>query len=724
MTFLNPLVLFGLAAAAIPVILHLLNLRKLKTIEFSTLTFLKELQQTKIRRLKVRQLLLLLIRTLIVILIVLAFARPALRGRILGTIGSHAHSSVVFILDDSFSLTVSDEQGSRLKQLKEAALRFVDLLKDGDEVFLVKLSDLPRATVEPAMHDFEPVRTIIREMQLSMVRRTMEDALKVSARLLTQSTNANKEVYILTDLQRTLFTRELREKEQAQTLFDEQVKFFVVPVSEKLVPNTSIDSVDVVSKILEKNKPVKLYTSLRNFNTIPLRNEVVSVFLDKVRAAQTNVSVDAMGTASAEFTFTPKKSGDLNGYVEIENDAIEYDNRRYFHINIPSRLNITVVSGQNRPADFIITALRSSTGAGEESLIHIDEIAEAKLPLLDFKNVDVLICADVRSISRSDALRIKDFLTRGGGVVLYPGDDLDLQNYNTELVRLLEIPPFETITRIPAGQAPLSFKGIDLDHPLFETMFETEARGRKSKPGTIESPAITSALRRQTGRQGRTLIGLSDGGTFLSEYRIGQGNLLVYSVAPNPAWSDFPIKGIFAPLTYRSVMYAGIGEEAGTGYLTGDAPGITLKRTQAGSAQFKLVSPDSVEDLLQATAPSGKDDHGGGRTFTVKPFLIPGVYQLKAEKTSLMSLVVNVDKLESDTRIATGEELSGFWARMGIPESSIQSLEEQSAVQDAVLRSRFGVELWRYCAFFALMLALLEMMIARDSRSALQGQTA
>jgi hypothetical protein len=75
MTFLNPLVLFGLAAAAIPVILHLLNLRKLKTIEFSTLTFLKELQQTKIRRLKVRQLLLLLIRTLIVILIVLSFAR-------------------------------------------------------------------------------------------------------------------------------------------------------------------------------------------------------------------------------------------------------------------------------------------------------------------------------------------------------------------------------------------------------------------------------------------------------------------------------------------------------------------------------------------------------------------------------------------------------------------------------------------------------------------------
>jgi hypothetical protein len=171
-------------------------------------------------------------------------------------------------------------------------------------------------------------------------------------------------------------------------------------------------------------------------------------------------------------------------------------------------------------------------------------------------------------------------------------------------------------------------------------------------------------------------------------------------------------------------MYAGIGEEAGTGYLTGDAPSITLKRLHTGSAQVKLVSPDGVEDLLQSSAASGKDDPGGGRTFAVKPFVIPGVYQLKAEKTPLASLVVNVDQRESDTRIATGDELSDFWKRMGISESSVQSLEEQSAVQDAVLRSRFGVELWRYCALLALILALLEMLIARDSRSALEGQIA
>src|ERR1051325_3713155 len=171
MVFLNPLVLLGMAAAAIPLILHLLNLRKLRTIHFSTLTFLKELQQTRIRRLKLRQLLLLLIRTLLIVFLILAFARPALRGTMFGGFGSHANSTLVFILDDSFSMTASDEHGEFFKQAKDAAVRLAGLLKEGDEAFLIRLSDLPRASIDPATHDVAALKTLIQESQTSSVRR-------------------------------------------------------------------------------------------------------------------------------------------------------------------------------------------------------------------------------------------------------------------------------------------------------------------------------------------------------------------------------------------------------------------------------------------------------------------------------------------------------------------------------------------------------------------------
>ena len=69
MTFLNPFVLFGLAAAAVPLLLHLLNIRKLRTIEFSTLAFLKELQKNQMRKVKIRQWLLLILIILLLLLL-------------------------------------------------------------------------------------------------------------------------------------------------------------------------------------------------------------------------------------------------------------------------------------------------------------------------------------------------------------------------------------------------------------------------------------------------------------------------------------------------------------------------------------------------------------------------------------------------------------------------------------------------------------------------------
>jgi len=115
MTFLNPAILIGLAAASIPVIIHLLNLRKLKKIEFSTLIFLKELQKNKIRRVKLKQWLLLALRVIIILLIVSAFARPTLEGVSIGGTTSAAKTTALFILDDTFSMSVVDQSGSYLK---------------------------------------------------------------------------------------------------------------------------------------------------------------------------------------------------------------------------------------------------------------------------------------------------------------------------------------------------------------------------------------------------------------------------------------------------------------------------------------------------------------------------------------------------------------------------------------------------------------------------------
>src|SRR5690606_12731613 len=140
MIFLNPAVLLGLIAASIPVIIHLLNLRKLKKIEFSTLSFLKELQKNKIRKIKIKQWFLLALRIAIILLLVLAFARPTLEGVAIGGTTSAAKTSAVFILDDTYSMSVVDGNGSYFNQAKSVLKEILNQFQEGDDAALLLVS--------------------------------------------------------------------------------------------------------------------------------------------------------------------------------------------------------------------------------------------------------------------------------------------------------------------------------------------------------------------------------------------------------------------------------------------------------------------------------------------------------------------------------------------------------------------------------------------------------
>jgi hypothetical protein len=720
MTFLNPFVLFGLVAASIPLLLHLLNLRKLQTIDFSSLTFLKELQQTKIRRLKLRQLLLLIIRTLLIIFIVLAFARPAIRGTILGSIGSHANSTVIIILDDSFTMAAGDEHGDRFKQAKDAALRIIDLLKEGDEACLLRLSDVPKATVDPAAHDFSLLRNVVNESRISPVHRTFGDAIRLSAKLLERSHNANKEVYIITDMQATQFLAESK-SDSSVRLFNERVSVFLMRIGSKPVPNVAIDSVSLTTAIFEKGKPIGLYTSIRNFSDVPLSNYVVSVYLDGVHAAQRNLSVEAWGSASLEIEATPKHTGFTQGYVEIENDLLEPDNRRYFTVSIPDNINVAIISSTPGDNQFLRTAIDASGQESGHGLFTVQNVTTQKLSRLDLKNLDVVICQGETDIENFEAQRLANFVQGGGGLIIFPSSAAQPGSTNSFLLSELKIPGIQGFTNGGTGNGVL-FQHVDVDHPLFTHMFENDQSGTGQRSRQIESPNIYKLLRHGTTKTERTVISLNNGSPFLSEYTHGEGKILFYSVAPVLSWSDFPLKGIFAPLLYRSILYTANRGESVPSYICGDEPAIILSQvTQAPpAAQVTMVDPDGTEEIVAASQNISGSSTRPVITLASKRLADPGFYMVKNNSLLLGSFAVNIDPHESDPRMISRNDADKFFHRFGIPASSIISVEPGQQIQTTVLQSRFGVELWRYCIGLALLLALIEMLIARDSRKATQ----
>ncbi len=714
MTFLNPLVLLGLAAAAIPVLLHLLNLRKLKTIEFSTLAFLKELRQSSIRRLKLRQILLLIVRTLLIIFIVLAFARPALRGTILGPVGGHAASTIAVIFDDSYTMSVPDERGDRLKQAKEAIFRIADLMKEGDEAFLLRLSDLPKATIDPATHDPSLLKKVVAESSPSPVRHTIAEALGVAGRLFERSGNANKEIYLVSDMQATQFADNGIPRDTVR-LFADRVTVYLVHIGSKPIPNTAVDSLAVLSAIFEKGKPVTLSASLRNFADAPVRNNVVSVSLGGTRLAQRNFSAEAWGSATLEMDASPKQSGFLEGMVEIENDALDFDNHRHFALAIPEIVHTTIISDVPGDAQFVKIALH----AGEEDTAHpaigMSQSTEQSLATLDLRTADVLVISDLAGVSAADARRIAEFVSQGGGLILFPSSKQQPQSFSSPLLDALGIPAAVSISATTEGHHA-AFRKIDYDHPLFAHMFEGERSGpgRKSE---VATPDIITAAVTSPGKTGQIVISLNTGAPFLTEYHVGEGRVLLYAVAPVLGWSDFPVKGIFAPLLFRSAMYSAGRGELLPEYRCGDEPVLTLRQSSvAPDARLSLVAPDGSTELLESSRTTPTGSLRSKLSVALKHLNQPGCYRVNDGQTTLTMFAVNPDPRESDTRMMSPADAERFFQAFDIPASSIVLLDGGDQFQSRVLQSRFGVELWKHCIIVALLLAFAEMLIARASR--------
>jgi hypothetical protein len=125
MNFINPFLLLFAAAAGIPLLLHLLNRQRVKIVEFSTVKYLLSLQKTRMRKVRIRQILLLILRTLALLAIAFAFARPTIKGGYLPSLGGKSTTTAIMLLDISGSSISETNAGSFFERSIEKATQIL-----------------------------------------------------------------------------------------------------------------------------------------------------------------------------------------------------------------------------------------------------------------------------------------------------------------------------------------------------------------------------------------------------------------------------------------------------------------------------------------------------------------------------------------------------------------------------------------------------------------------
>jgi hypothetical protein len=686
MTFLNPFILFGLAAAAIPILLHLLNLRKLKTIDFSTLRFLKELQKTSIRKLKAQQIILLILRTLIVIFSVLAFSRPTIKST-LPSIGTHAKSSIIVVLDNSLSMDITDEDGNRFSKAKKLTSEILGALEEGDEMAFIPLSSLIKNRKRSFSRNFAWLKEEIDHCSVNPATASLNDGLRAAQGLLDASLHVNKEIYILTDLQQ----QEIHSLElDSIKLFDDKTSIFLLPSLESknsIDQNISIDTAIFISRVYAKDKPVELQTKLYNSSVSDAKGIIVSVLFNGERVAQRTVDIGAGSYVNVSLQGIPHTTGLIKGEIQIENDVLESDNHRYFSFIISSAPKVALI-GNQLETDFISlsiaphASLLKSYSANQSASVH-------------FEDFDILILAT--TLSQTEMQRIDAYIQNGGSVLFFPS--------STESIAVQQ----QFFSGM--GLGPIIFQefsesnpGIcisaDRQHPILQGVF----KGFNSESGLGDSPKIIKALCTQAGQ---SIISMQ-GGSFLNEIRRGEGKVMYCAVPPSPAWSSFPFTGLMPTIIYRSAQYLSAKEVFTLEKTAGQEAIILIPTKSSASSIFTIKDPNGFESDMQAA------DLPGGMSLQFGKPEMTGVYGVfSKDKNPITSLIVNQSSQEGHLLYKSPQEsLSALKKRLNHPESLLV-LNKNESIANSVAKARIGTELWRFFILLALLCAITEMIVAK-----------
>ena len=680
-----------------PLFLHLFNLRQPQTVEFSSLAFVKELQESAVQRVRIKEWLLLALRMLAIACLVMAFAQPTLTGSLGGAVGT-APTTHVVVVDNSLSMAADGDEGSYFDQAVQHAQGVLDAVEEGDEVLLWPTARTEERRPAP-IANADVARQALAELEPQAGGAPLAQALERAAQAASESDLPQTALYVASDFQASTLGDSL------EAALPDDLPVQLLPVDTRRQSNVGIADVTVTSRIAEVGQPVQLEATLVNHGPDPLPDYVASVYLAGERVAQATTTLEPGLETTVSFTVTPQERGWLGGAVATEDDDFPADDRHHFTLHVPEERRVLRVRGEGQAPRYVDLAL-SSEMIADRIALRTTSIPEQDLASAELGQYDAVLLVGPRSLSSGEVEALARYVNRGGGLLLFPNAQARPDDYNALLgaVGAGSVRGFSGA--LGADRTVASFGRVDLAHPLFEGVFQ---RQRGDAEASVEQPDLHYTLNfRPSGQSGQSLIELSNGRPFLHEVRHGSGRFLLMAVAPTRAWSDLPVRGLFVPLLYRSVYYLSASTSVAGKQLVAGRPAELRVTGVAPAASLRLVGPEGLE-----LRPEQRNLFGATLLILDTAPVTPGAYAVQDGATQVQRIAINSAPVESNLRPAPpATAAQTLQAATG---ASVQAVSEAGSTDlaEALRTRRAGVEIWNVFLALALGALLAEMGVAR-----------
>jgi hypothetical protein len=549
-SFLEPLYLAGLLAAALPVVVHLINRRKAVNQPFPAIQLLRESDKKEAQRLKVRRWLLMALRILAIALLAFALAKPYCLSEQGVASDSRLPQSVVFVVDDSMSM-------HREGWFEEATNQVHDRLgelKPWDEVALIAASELDEPVGQ--LHtDKNRVREALGELSPSHRTVNLPQALTAAGDILSTSELPNRRVVLVSDFTRGGFPDSSGP--------DESLGYEVERVSvrdEEAVQNLAITGVGYQQVGPAREGEWEISTTIENFGTEKIEDVELRLEIGDEAVGGGLIDVAAGEKTTHTIRHTEKGTGVRRGTVRlIDADGMEVDNRRHFTFRMQESVDVLLVNGApssvayNDELYFTTRALNPGQGSDSEivpTVVTREGFGDEKLA-----NYDVVLLANVTRVNDKQAEALQTFVDNGGGLFVAVGDQVDPEMYNESLGKLLPKPlrHGKRLARKDDPDAPVKITRLgasEREHPVFRVF---------DLPGGASLQQVRvykyMLLEPSPPEQSRVVLSYKDGAPALIERKVGNGRVFLWTSTLDRGWTDFPTRTAFLPLMRRSMLY-------------------------------------------------------------------------------------------------------------------------------------------------------------------------
>ena len=655
MGFLAPWFLAGVAAIGLPVWLHLLRKHKTTPLPFSSLMFFEKRTQSSIKHRRLRYLLLFTLRTLLVLLIVLAFARPFVQQRIPPR--TRSNEITVVAIDNSLSMRA----GTRLADAKAAAKSLVASVHVGERAEVLTFGSRVQVLSE-VTDDHNPLNAAIDSVQPSDARTSFAE-LSRSVRSIAQSLKLPLTVHLFSDMQQTGMPPNFNDLR-----LNADIKLETHPLVTKEIANYTVENVVAPRRVFD-NKKTRVLATVAGFGGQKSAH-TVTLSLNGRTVESKSVDVPEVGRATVEFTSLDVPYGRNKGEVHVDSgDSLPADDVFYFSIE----------RSDPRPALFVhdpdgnggLLYFKTALDAAGQSAFDVTPATPDQATNLAPSKYAFVVLADVASVPPAFENQLRDYV-RGGGSVL-----IALGHHSMTFGGKVPVTGQKILETRYSGREGDRFQvasWLDTSHPSV------------LKNDRWDDVKFLRAIRVDPAGA-RVVAKLTDQTPLLLDQQMGEGHVVVFASTFDNIDNDFPLHSSFVAFVDQTARY--------------------LARMDSGPPSVAVDSFAELRDSKEKGAAVDVLDPKGERALSLDEatkaqniqFTMAGFYDIRRPNGRNELVAVNADRHESDLTPATPDTLS-LW------QNTANGTAEAEA---AATGDRKPLSLWWY-----VMLAVLALTVAES----------